>query len=270
MATIGLKNLYMAEITEDQYGNEVYGTPQRLAKAISANMSVEYAEGELYADDALSESVKEFKKGTLTLGIDDLGTQMASKLTGAKVDRNGVLISSDADTPKPVAIGFQAKKSNGKTKFFWLLRVLFGVPNTELATKGDSITFNTPSIEGTILRRNKAENDGSHSWKAEATEGEVDATITDGWFDDVYEPDANVTLSEVPQVVIEGSDVILSVALMGDTFAWFEVNGDSMTRIDGETTDTATITGLSAGTHTFVCKVDGDYTQPVTVTVTGD
>ena len=34
-------------------------------------------------------------------------------------------------------------------------------------TKGDSITFSTPTIEGTILRRNKVDAQGKHPWKAE-------------------------------------------------------------------------------------------------------
>ncbi len=44
-----------------------------LAKAISAELSVELAEATLYADDGAAEIVKEFKSGTLTLGIDDIG-----------------------------------------------------------------------------------------------------------------------------------------------------------------------------------------------------
>ena len=34
MATIGLDKLYYAKITEDAEGNETYGTPVQLAKAI--------------------------------------------------------------------------------------------------------------------------------------------------------------------------------------------------------------------------------------------
>lgn len=42
----------------------------------------------------------------------------------------------------------------------------FGIPATNLATKGDSITFSTPTIEGTIMRRNKLDAKGKHPWKA--------------------------------------------------------------------------------------------------------
>jgi phi13 family phage major tail protein len=191
MATIGLDRLYYAPVTEaPSTGDETYGSPVMLAKAISAELSVELAEAILYADDGASEVIKEFKGGKLTLGIDDIGRSVAEELTGAKTDDNGVLISASEDGGVPVAIGFRAKKSNGKSRYFWLYRVKFGSPSTNLATKGDSIAFNTPTIEGTISRRNKLDAGGNHPWKAEANEDDtgVGASVITGWYAQVYEP----------------------------------------------------------------------------------
>ena len=199
MATIGLDKLFYAKITEDADGNETYGTPEQLAKAMTADLSVELAEATLYADDGVAEIVKEFKSGTLSLGIDDIGASVASDLTGATIDKNGVVISTSEDGGSPVAVGFRAKKANGKYKYFWLYRVIFGIPATNLATKGDGITFSTPTIEGTILRRNKPDGRNQHPWKAEATEGDTTvsaATITN-WYKEVYEPSyATTTTTE--------------------------------------------------------------------------
>jgi phi13 family phage major tail protein len=190
MATIGLDKLYYAKITEAENGDETYDKPKQLAKAISAELSVELAEAILYADDGASEIVKEFKSGTLSLGVDDIGAETASGLTGAVIDANKVLISSSEDGGDPVAVGFRAKKSNGKYRYFWLYRVKFGIPATNLETKGDSITFSTPTIEGTILRRNKPDTEGRHPWKAEVTEGAagVSAETISSWYEAVYEP----------------------------------------------------------------------------------
>ena len=194
MATIGLDMLHYAKITEDEQGKETYGTPQKLAKAMSADLSVELAEATLYADDGAAEIVKEFKSGTLSLGVDDIGASVASDLTGATIDQNGVVISTGEDGGEPVAIGFRAKKSNGKYKYFWLYTVKFGIPATALATKGDSITFSTPTIEGTILRRNKLDGANKHPWKAEVTEGDktVKADTIANWYKEVYEPSYTV------------------------------------------------------------------------------
>lgn len=190
MATIGLDKLYYAKITEDQDGNETYETPVQLAKAMTAELSVELAEATLYADDGASEIVKEFQTGILTLGVDDLGGSVASDLTGAIIDNNGVVISAAEDGGTPVAVGFRAKKSNGKYRYFWLYRVKFGIPTAELATKGESVTFSTPTIEGTILRRNKVDGKGKHPWKAEVTEGDKNVTtqVVEHWYQEVYEP----------------------------------------------------------------------------------
>ena len=190
MATIGLDKLFYAKITEDDAGDETYGTPVQLAKAMNADLSVELAEATLYADDGASEIVKEFKNGTLSLGVDDIGASVASDLTGATIDANGVVVSASEDGGEPVAVGFRAKKSNGKYKYYWLYRVKFGIPATNLSTKGDSITFSTPTIEGTILRRNKVDGNGKHPWKAEVTEGDsaVTADTITNWYQEVYEP----------------------------------------------------------------------------------
>lgn len=199
MSTIGLDKLYYSKITEGANGDETYGTPEVLAKAIKADLSVELAEAILYADDSASEVVKAFKSGKLSLGIDDIGKEKAQDLTGAAVDENGVLISATEDLGSPVAIGFRAQKSNGKYRYFWLYRVQFGIPATNLQTKGDSISFQTPTIEGTIMRRNKADGRGKHPWKAEVTEGEtgVSTAIISGWYDEVYEPEyANIVDAE--------------------------------------------------------------------------
>jgi len=195
MATIGLDRLYYSKITEGVGGTETYAAPISLARAMKADLSVELAEAVLYADDGVAEVVKEFKSGKLSLGIDDIGTTAAEDLTGAKIDNNKVLISASENGGTPVAIGFRAKKANGKYRYFWLFKVKFGIPATNLQTKGDSISFQTPTIEGTVMRRNKLDGLGNHPWKAEVSEDDtgVVATTISGWFTQVYEPVFTVT-----------------------------------------------------------------------------
>ena len=67
----------------------------------------------------MEQHVKESKPGTLTRCIYDPGASVSAALTEAKVDANGVLISSSEDGYSPVAISFWAAKSNGKYKHFW-------------------------------------------------------------------------------------------------------------------------------------------------------
>lgn len=189
MSTIGLDSLYYAKITEDTNGDETYSSPIKLAKAMTAELSVELAEATLFADDGASEIVKEFKSGTISLVIDDIGVTAAQDLTGAKIDNNHVVVSTSDDSCEPVAIGFRAKKSNGKYRYYWLYRVKFGIPGASLQTKGDSITFSTPTIEGTVMRRNKVDGLNNHPWKSEVNEDDssVSNSTISSWFSEVYE-----------------------------------------------------------------------------------
>ena len=150
MATIGLDKLFYSKITEDAEGNESYETPKQLAKAMTADLSVELAEATLYADDGAAEIVKEFKSGTLSLGVDDLGGSVASDLTGATIDNNGVVVSTAEDGGTPVAIGFRAKKSNGKYRYFWLYRVKFGIPPPHLLPRVTASPLTLPPLRALL------------------------------------------------------------------------------------------------------------------------
>ena len=86
MATIGLRDLYRAPITIGDGGVEEYGTPVKMAKAISAELSVEVAEAILYADDGADEVVKEFVSGELTLNVNDLLPADLAALLGQQQD----------------------------------------------------------------------------------------------------------------------------------------------------------------------------------------
>jgi len=189
LATIGLDNMVYAKITEGAGGEETYGTPKLLAKAIKADMSIELAEAALYADDALAHSVKAFKGGKLSLGVEDIGVPVAADLTGASIDDNGVLVASGEDDGCLVAVGFRALKPDNRYRYFWVYRVKFAVPSANLVTKGDSIQFQTPTVEGTIMRRNKPDASGKHPWKSEVTESDPGvAPVISAWFTQVYEP----------------------------------------------------------------------------------
>ena len=45
MSTIGLDSLFYAKITEDENGDETYSSPIKLAKAMTAELSVEPGRG---------------------------------------------------------------------------------------------------------------------------------------------------------------------------------------------------------------------------------
>lgn len=179
--TLGLKDLYYAKCTEAD-GEESYETPKRLAEAMNADLSVKMATADLYADDALSESEKEFANGTLKLGVKDLTPETIADVLGQMVDQNKVVWAGGDDQPPFLAIGFRAPKTGGKYRYIWLLKCKFEVPGEKYETKGESIKFNTPEITATFYKRKK---DGK--WKADFVGQETD-TAAKTWFTKVPEP----------------------------------------------------------------------------------
>ena len=183
--TIGLRDLYYAVCTEAD-GAETYGTPKKMAEVMTADLSVSTAEGNLYADDTLSESVKEFSKGTLKIGAKDLTPEVLAELLGQMVDQNKVVWAGKDDEPPYVAVGFRAHKSNSRFRYVWLLKVKFKIPSEKYESRGESIKFNTPEIEGDFTTRKK---DGR--WKADFV-GMEDSDTAKIWFKEVIEPEETI------------------------------------------------------------------------------
>ena len=182
MATIGLRDIYYSKITRNQQTNKwTYATPVRMAKAISAELSINYATAALYADDALDDEAKEFSSGEIKLNINDLSPQVQTDLFGQTLGEDGISYANTADAAPYVAVGFRARKTGGKYRYIWLYRVNFAPPADAFQTKGDGIEYKTPEITGTITARE----DGN--WKADYVGAETE-DIAKAWFTAVKEP----------------------------------------------------------------------------------
>lgn len=181
MAQIGLQYLICAPITETPT-SVTYANGMVMSYAIKVDISIETNEGTLYADNRIVENIKEFKSGKLTIGGDDLSYEVLSLILGHQLETitpNGQKLTAKGDDDGAyVGVGFYATTiKNGTRKFraIWLHKIKFGIPNESLETKGDSIKFQTPTVEGTILT------DILGVWKEEAIfDTEADAKA---WLD---------------------------------------------------------------------------------------
>lgn len=155
MAKIGLNNFKYSVLTETD-GVASYEGAKTLGKAIDCKVSIEKYEAELYADDSLAESDYTFKKGTITLTIDEDDDTVFAELLGHEVDsESGEMVRKDTDVAPYVGVGRILTKIVGgvyKYKVEFLPKVKFSEPSQEEATKGDSIEFKTPSVEGTVVK----------------------------------------------------------------------------------------------------------------------
>lgn len=154
MAKIGLNNFKYSKLTETG-GVATYEGAKTLGKAIDCKVSIEKYEAELWADDALAESDNSFKKGTVTLTTDEDDDTIFAELLGHEISEDGEMIRKATDVAPYVGVGrILTKVVDGQYKYKveFLPKVKFSEPEQEETTKGDSIEFKTPSVEGSVVK----------------------------------------------------------------------------------------------------------------------
>lgn len=153
MAQIGLTNLWYGLLTEAEDGTPSYAGAKSFGKAVSAKVDVSTNDATLYADDVLVESDKSFQNAKVTLGVADDDMTIFAEILGHKVAESGGEMVRSADDAAPwVGLGrVVTKMVNGKYvyKGEFLYKVRFAEPSQEDSTKGESVDFSTPEIEGT-------------------------------------------------------------------------------------------------------------------------
>lgn len=159
MASIGLTNIWFGKLTEAVDGTPSYSDRQKMGKAVSASVSITNNNAMLYGDDALAESDTTFANGTITLGLTDDDDTIFAPLLGHTIT-DGEVKKTSTDTAPYVGVGrILTKMVDGayKYKVNFLYKVKFSEPSNDESTKGETVEFSTPSIEGIIstLRDNK-------------------------------------------------------------------------------------------------------------------
>lgn len=137
-----------------------YSDAFKCGKAINTSITPNYNKASLYADNAQQEEVSEFKNAAVELGVDTLPVKAATIMFGHKIDKDGVEINNTNDSGEYVGYGFiTAEKVSGVTRYraCLLTKVKFEEGAESYQTKGDSITFQTPTLSGTAMGNNENE-----------------------------------------------------------------------------------------------------------------
>ena len=155
MANIGVSQPYFA-VYANTNGTTTYTGLKKLGKAVNVDITTEGKDPEiLYADNGPAECVPMFGGGTATMEIDELELDVAKDILGLRANgTTGVIF--DADTMAPyVGLGFIIKKVHNnviKWRVIVLYKCQFKVPDYSIETQGETVNFQTPSLEATILR----------------------------------------------------------------------------------------------------------------------
>lgn len=161
MPTFDLRGIKIGKYTNTD-GTITYDTPVSMGDAMSVELNLTAAEGRLYAESRLAEYKKLITGGTASVGVKYI-TDAAQKLlfgmsentrnVGTNASQKSLKVTAK-DIAKYVGMGFYAPDAiDGTDKYtaVFVYKVLFGAPGYVYATKGDSITFQTPTTTGEFL-----------------------------------------------------------------------------------------------------------------------
>lgn len=187
MSTIGLKNVVVAPLTNDDATETTYGTVVDLVGAIDASITPQNTEPEVqYADDGEYDVVYPDPEVEFRLNMVDIPLDKRSLFFDNKLDQNGVLIKNANDKPAYYAIGFVSEKADHTNRYVWLYKVR-ATPMTEnYATKeGETITRQTGEIVFTAIKRTS---DGQYQAVADEGKNGFTAEKAAAFLSTVYTP----------------------------------------------------------------------------------
>lgn len=155
MANIGLRN---AKYNEIDYTTKKYKTLEDekvpiLGRMVDAKLTEDRSEASLFADDGLTEYVNAFAGGKLALTLDDVDDKTYARVKGCQVNENEVTENQDDSAPELAYGHIITKMINGvkKYKVEFLPRIRITSITADAKTKGESIEFNTVSLEAKVM-----------------------------------------------------------------------------------------------------------------------
>ena len=186
-STVGLKNMVIAPVTEDNETSTTYGDLQRVAGAIEATITPENNDPDIqYFDDVEGDVLYPDPELTFKTKLADLPLVVQEMIFSNKIDDNGVLIRTANDKPGYFAVGFMSEKANGTYRYVWLFKVRAKPVTETYATKeGTSITRQTGEVEWTAIKRTS---DGRYQAVADEGENGFTAEKAAAFLNTVYTP----------------------------------------------------------------------------------
>ena len=187
---IGLKNIYYAKMTGDTAkvgttaGSTTYDTPVKLGNAISVDINPTVEENKLYGDNMAVAVLKKLKEVAITISTTDIPLKDRAIMLGySQSTVDGSITVKNEDNAPYVALMFEATTADGGSHYYKFYKGRFAPNQQQIETEGESINWQTPSMEGTFIAR---ESDGKvydMIDSAETVSGA--ANLISGWFTQV-------------------------------------------------------------------------------------
>ena len=159
MAFVGLMYSLFAPIEQEIDGQPVKykaDAAVEVGQMIGADITFNRDSNSLYANDAEAESDNSITGGTLTINVDDIEEDAEVVILGTKMKTEEDLkIYQEIGSPSPYG-GFgyvRVRRKKGVTSYqaLWIHKTQLGIATESAATKGQSISWQTPSLTGPIM-----------------------------------------------------------------------------------------------------------------------
>jgi phi13 family phage major tail protein len=187
--TKSFRDIYVAPVTQNDATAYAAGTPVKLARAISGKVSDKFSVEKIYSDDGVEDTVETYEGTDVEFEVNSLAPQDKAMLFG-HLYKNGWLVKNKDDKAPEVAVGYRAKKLNGKYEFVWLYVGTFGQGyDDNYQTQEDKVTTQTATLKGSFYERVC---DGNFETQVDEsnllTEHTDAAEAIKNWFGKVQEP----------------------------------------------------------------------------------
>lgn len=151
--TKSFRDLHVALVTENTATGYTTGTPVKLARAIKGKVSDKYSTEKIYSDDGVEEVTESYEGTDVEFEVNSLAPQDKALVFGHMYE-NGFLTKNKNDKAPEVAVGYRAKKMNGKYEFSWLYVGTFGQGyDDNYETEADKVTTQTATLKGSFYER---------------------------------------------------------------------------------------------------------------------
>lgn len=197
----GLRDVYVAKVTQNDTEGYTTEPPVKMARAIKAKISDKFTSEKLYSDDGVEGMLQAYEGTDVELEVNTLAAADRAAFFG-QAYLNGFLLKSAEDEAPEVALGYRVRRLNGKFDFVWMYCGRFAQGNEEnYETEAASKTAQTNTVKGEFYQREKMDKvDGKdvHLYEARvdesnlATEDTGAAAAIKAWFGKVQEYAATV------------------------------------------------------------------------------
>lgn len=250
----GLKNLYVAKVTEGTSG-VTFGTPVAWPGSVSLTMEPQGESNAFYADDSKYYVANSNDGYEITLETALVPDWFYKDYLGQTADTDGNLVEKTTDTPEKFAMLFEFT-GDQKAIRHCLYYCQAERPSQEAETKGESAEVKTEEIKVTAMAL-----PGTDIIKKKSTDDTTSSAYS-GWYTTVTTPSFHdLTVSPNPATYVSGSNVVLTVSggAVSSIKEGSTTVGTTNYTVSGSTVTlkSSYLSGLSEGTHRLTL-ISGD------------